>query len=154
MVWKLFGMSRQGEKWNHFMVDLVRHHLLSKSWNCTISVFVIVFIGNGFSLMEPSFIFTSLMGPFILQPQFLQFEIWGLRNLVREIWFEKSGSRNLVREIWFEKSGWPEKKMILYHKSNFFQVREKWLTRKKNQSLQNHFSRTTFLHFSRKVVAE
>ena len=43
MVWKLFGMSRQGEKWNHFMVDLVRHHLLSKSWNCTISVFVIVF---------------------------------------------------------------------------------------------------------------
>ena len=35
MVWKLLGMSRQGEKWNHFMVDLGRHHLLSKSWNCT-----------------------------------------------------------------------------------------------------------------------
>ena len=49
-----------------------------------------------------------------------------------EKWFEKSGLRNLVREIWYEKSGWPEK----------------------NPSLQNHFSRTTFLHFSRKVVAE
>ena len=50
------------------------------------------------------------------------------RKVVREIWFEKSGSRNLVRE--------------------------KWLTRKKNPSLKNHFSRTTFLHFSRKVVAD
>ena len=40
--------------------------------------------------------------------------------------------------------------MVLYYKSTFFQVREKWLNRKKNLSLQNHFSRTTFLHFSRK----
>ena len=51
-----------------------------------------------------------------------------LRNLVQETWLEKSVSRNLVRE--------------------------KWLTRKKNLSLPNHFSRTIFLHFSRKVVAE
>ena len=83
--------------------------------------------------------------PFILRPQFLQF---------LEIWFEKSGSRNLVREIWFENSGWPEKKMVLYHRSSFFQVGEKRLTRIKNPSLQNHFSRTTFLYFSRIVVAE
>ena len=55
------------------------------------------------------------------------------KKVVWEIWFEKSGLRNLVQEIWFEKSGWPEKK---------------------NLSLQNHFSKTTFLHFSRKVVAE
>jgi hypothetical protein len=27
-------------------------------------------------------------------------------------------------------------------------------TRAKNPSLQNHFSKTTFLHFSRKVVAD
>ena len=38
-----------------------------------------------------------------------------LRNLVREIWFEKSGSRKVVDQ-------------------------------KKNPSLQNHFSRTTFIH--------
>ena len=75
------------------------------------------------------------------------FAVWELR-------FEKSGSRIMVREIWFEKSGWLEKKLVLYHKSNFFHVREKWLTWKKNQSLQNHFSRTTFLNFSRKMVAE
>ena len=64
-------------------------------------------------------------------------------------WFEKSGSRNLVGEKWLTR-----KKVVLYHKSTFFQVGEKWLTRKKNPSLQNHFSRTTFLHFSRIVVAE
>ena len=85
------------------------------------------------------------MHSFILHPRFLQF---------LEIWFVKSGLRNLVREIWFEKSGCPEKKVVLYHKSPFFQVGEKWLTRKKNPSLKNHFSRTTFLHFSRKVVAD
>ena len=61
-------------------------------------------------------------GPFILHPLFLK----GV-----EKWFKKSGSRNLVWEIWFEKSGWPEKKVILYYKSTFFQVGEKWLTRKK-----------------------
>ena len=75
------------------------------------------------------------------------FEVWDLR-------FEKSGLRNLVREIWFKKSGWPEKKVVLYYKSTFFQVGEKWLTRKKNPSLKNHFSRTTFLHFFRIEVAE
>ena len=79
--------------------------------------------------------------PFILQPRFLQF---------LEIWFKKYGLRNLVREIWFEKSGWPEKKVVLYHISKFFLVQEKWLTRKKYPSLKNHFSRTTSLHFSRK----
>ena len=62
--------------------------------------------------------------------------------------------RNLVWEIWFENSGWPEKKVVLYHRSSFFPVGEKLLTRKKNPSLQNHFSRTTFPHFSRKVVAD
>ena len=71
------------------------------------------------------------------------------RNLVREIWFEKSGSKNLVRDKWLTR-----KKVVLYYKSSFFQVGEKWLTRKKNPSLQNHFSRTTFLHFCRKVVAD
>ena len=48
--------------------------------------------------------------------------------MVREIWFEKSGSRNLVREKWLTR-----KKVILYHKSTFFQVGEKWLTRKKSE---------------------
>ena len=62
-----------------------------------------------------------------------------------EKWFEKSGSRKVVDQ---------KKKVVLYHKSTFFQVGEKWLTRKKNPSLQNHFSRTTFLHFPRKVVAD
>ena len=70
----------------------------------------------------------SFIHPFILHPRFLQF---------LEIWFKKSGSRNMDREIWFEKSG-----------------SRKVIDQKKNLSLQNHFSRTTFLHFSRKVVAE
>ena len=48
-------------------------------------------------------------------------------------------------EIWFEKSGWSEKKEVLYYKSTFFVVWEKWLTRKENPSLQIHFSKTTFL---------
>ena len=71
-----------------------------------------------------------------------------------EIWLEKSGLRKLGQEIWFEKSGWPEKQVGLFYKSTFFLAQEKWLTRKKNPSLQNHFSRTAFLHFSRNVVAE
>ena len=33
--------------------------------------------------------------------------------------------------------------MVLYHKSTFFLIREKWLTRKKDLSLPNHFSRIT-----------
>ena len=49
-----------------------------------------------------------------------------LRNLVREVWFEKYGSRNMVREKWLTR-----KKVVLYHKSTFFLVPEKWLTRKK-----------------------
>ena len=98
-------------------------------------------------------------GPFNLQPFFLKgvkkwFEKYGSRNLVLEIWFEKSGSKNLVREKWLEKSGWPEKKVVLNYKSTFFLVQEKWLTRKRKSELQNHFSRATFLHFSRKVVAD
>ena len=106
----------------------------------------------------------------------LVWEIWfkksGSRKMVLQTWIffmrkvvdkkknphffrlEKSGSANSYFFFWFEKSGWPEKKVVLYHKSTFFLVREKWLTRKKNVSLKNHFSRTTFLHFSRKVVAE
>ena len=75
-----------------------------------------------------------------------------LEKCRKVVW--KSGLRNLVQEIWFEKSGWPEKNVVIYHKSKFFLVREKWLTRKKNPSLKNHFSRTTFLHFSRKVVVD
>ena len=71
------------------------------------------------------------------------------RKVIREKWFEKSGSRNLVQEKWLTR-----KKVVLCHKSTFFLVREKWLTRKKNPSLKNHFSRTTLLHFSRKVVAD
>ena len=54
----------------------------------------------------------------------------------------------------FENSGWPENKVELYYKPPSFLVREKWLIRKKNPNLQNRFSRTTFLDFSRKVVAE
>ena len=46
MVWKLLGMSRQGEKWNHFMVDLGRHHLLSKSWNYTMLDLIKKFFKN------------------------------------------------------------------------------------------------------------
>jgi hypothetical protein len=41
---------------------------------------------------------------------------------------EKSGSANSDFFFWFEKSGWPEKK---------------------NKSLKNHFSRTTFLHLEK-----
>ena len=54
----------------------------------------------------------------------------------------------MVWEIWFEKSGWPEKKVVLYHKSTFFQVGEKWLTRKKIR-----VCRTTFLepYFSNQI---
>ena len=55
--------------------------------------------------------------------------------------FLKSGTRNQVREILFQKSG-------SANSDFFFLVREKWLTRKKNPSLKNHFSRTIFLHFS------
>ena len=81
-------------------------------------------------------------GPFILQPRFLQFEIWGLRNLVGEIWFEKSGSRKVVdqKKRWFytinptffrfEKSGWPEKKIRVcrttFLEPLFYTFLEKW----------------------------
>ena len=96
----------------------------------------------------------SLQGPFNLQPLFQK----GV-----EKWFEKSDSKNLVRERWLTR-----KKVGLYYKSTFFSgwrkvvlqtrifflVREKWLTRKKNPSLKNHFSRTTFLHSSRKGIAD
>ena len=52
----------------------------------------------------------------------------------------------MVREIWFEKSGWPEKKVVFYTLNpHFFQVGEKWFTRKKNPSLKKRFSRTIFL---------
>ena len=57
-----------------------------------------------------------------MRPGFLQF---------LEIWFEKSGSRNLVREIWFQNSGWPKKRWFYTIDLAFFQVGEKWLTRKK-----------------------
>ena len=38
--------------------------------------------------------------------------------------------------------------------STFFSGWRKVVDQKKNLSLQNHFSRTTSLHFSRKVVAD
>ena len=62
----------------------------------------------------------------------------------------RSFSRNkfLVQEIWFEKSGWPEKKMVLYHKSTFFLVREKWLTRKKIRVWRTTFLEPLFYTFS------
>ena len=60
-----------------------------------------------------------LLSPFYSAPSIFAV----LRNLVQETWLEKSVSRNLVQE--------------------------KWLTRKKNLSLPNHFSRTTFLQLSR-----
>jgi hypothetical protein len=68
--------------------------------------------------------------PIILRPRFLQF---------LEIWFEKSGSRNLVREIWFEKSG---SRIVVDQKKRQFYTIDLWrkVTRKKNPSLQNHFS--------------
>ena len=50
------------------------------------------------------------------------------RKVVREKWFEKSGLRNLVREKWLT-----EKMVVLYYKSTFFQVGEKWLTKKKSE---------------------
>ena len=83
----------------------------------------------------------------------------GWRKVVLQTWIFFSGSRKVVyqKKRWvytinpaffrLEKSGSPNPDF-------FFLVREKWLTRKKNPSLQNHFSRTTFLHFSRKVVAD
>ena len=84
----------------------------------------------------------QVQSPFYSAPQFLKFlEIWfkksGSRNLVQEIWFKKSGSAN-SDFFWFKKSGCPEKQVGLYYKS----------------TLQNHFSRTTFLHFSRKVAVD
>ena len=51
--------------------------------------------------------------PFILHPRFLQ---------LLEIWSEKYGSRKVVDQ---------KKKVVLYHKSNFFKVGENWLIRKK-----------------------
>ena len=63
---------------------------------------------------------------------------------VGEKWFYKLGFF-----FWFEKSGWPERWVYTINPP-FFRLdksgsenSEKWLTRKKNPSLQNHFSRTT-----------
>ena len=113
------------------------------------------------------YIISGYTHPFSLCPCFLQF---------LEIWFEKFGSKILVGEkwfcklwfsSWFQKNGWPEKRWVYtrnlpffrleksgFANSIFFLVWEKWLTRKKKSSLQNHFSRTTLLHFSIKVVAD
>ena len=81
-----------------------------------------------------------------------------LRNLVREIWFKKNGSSNLDSLSGLRKLVDQKKKVVLYYKSTFFQVGEKWfcklrfsflvrkkrLTRRKNPSLKDHFSRTKF----------
>jgi hypothetical protein len=77
----------------------------------------------------------------------------GSRNQVREIWIEKSGSRKMVLQtffFWFEKSGWPEKKVGLYCKSTFFQVGEKWLTRKKIRVWRTTFLEPLFYTFLEK----
>ena len=79
--------------------------------------------------------------PFILQPRFLQF---------LEIRFQKYGLRNLVQEIWFEKSGWPEKKVVLYHKSTRNLVHEKWLARKKNWVCRTTVLKSLFYTFLEK----
>ena len=56
----------------------------------------------------------------------------------------------MVQEIWFEKNGWPEKKVVLYHKSTFFQVGEKWLTRKKIRVCRTTFLKPLFYTFLEK----
>ena len=71
------------------------------------------------------------------------------RNLVQEIWFKKYGSRNMVRVKWLTR-----KKGVFIPYIHKKSGSRKVVDQKKNLSLQNHFSRTTFLHFSRKVVAE
>ena len=60
--------------------------------------------------------------------------------MVREIWFEKSSSRKVVdqKKRWFYTINLP-----------FF-----WLRKVVDQKKRSDFSRTTFLHFSRKVVAD
>ena len=68
------------------------------------------------------------------------------RKLVQEKWFEKSGSRNLVREKWLTR-----KKVVLYHKSTFFQVGEKWLTRKKIRVWRTTFLEPLFQKWGRRI---
>ena len=61
----------------------------------------------------------------------------GSRKVVWEIWFKKSGSRKVVDQ---------KKKVVLYHKSTFFQVGKKWLTRKK----KSEFAEPLFYSFLEK----
>ena len=87
--------------------------------------------------------------------------------MVREIWFEKRGSENSdffsgSRKVVDQKKRWvytinpPFFRLEKSGSSNsdFFSGSRKVVDQKKNLTLQNHFSRTTFLHFSRKVVAD
>ena len=61
------------------------------------------------------------------------------RKGVREIWFEKYGSRKMVDQ---------KKRWFYTINPHFFRFKESGWPEKKNPSLHNHFSRTTFLHFS------
>ena len=120
------------------------------------------------------FIFVLLFctGPFNLQPLFQKvvekrFQKSGSRKLVREIWFKNNGSSNLDFFSGSRKVVEQKKRWVYTINPQFFQVGEKWFCKlgffsglrkmvdqKKNPSLKKHFSKTTFLHFSRKVVAD
>ena len=119
-----------------FNLTCKRNHFFSK--NKTLKNFrldatwfflgILLFSKLEYWMQQNGLIFISL-APFYSAPSI--FAVF--RNLLREIWFEISGSKNLVRKIWFEKSG-------SANLDFFFLVREKWLTRRKNPTLQNHFS--------------
>ena len=63
------------------------------------------------------------------------------RKVVREIWFEKSCSLKVIDQ---------KKKVGLYYKSTFFQVREKWLARKKIWVCRTTFLEPLFYTFLEK----
>ena len=79
------------------------------------------------------FSFIKTQGTFYSAPSILAV----FRNVVREMWFEKSGSRKVVLQTWI-----------------FFSGSRIVVDQKENTCLQKHFSRITFLHFSRRVVAD
>ena len=84
-------------------------------------------------------------GPFILQPLFQ-------KNV--EKWFQKSGSSNSDFFFWSTTFLEPEKIWIYGIKPPFFLVNHFSRTRFLEPDFSNQISRTTFLHFSRKEVAE
>ena len=83
-------------------------------------------------------IFSGPKGPFILAV-FRNL----VRNLVREIWFEKSGSRNLVREKWLTR------KKNTFLEPLFYTFLENWL---RNKWLTEYFSLLQYLPIGYRTI--